>query len=82
MFIKFRFRTEKRNAIAINYININEINIDFIMRLIFFVIIIKVLLNEFRLINLFFFIILNLIIKLIFVIIIDLIINNLIFMIC
>ena len=35
MFIKFRFRIEKRNVIAINNININEINIEFIIKFIF-----------------------------------------------
>ena len=66
----------------ISDINIDEININFILRLIFLVIIVKILFNKLRLISLLFFMILSLIIKLIFIIIIDLIINNLIFIIC
>ena len=81
MFIKFRFRIKERNIVIINDINIDEININFILKLVFFMIIVKILFNKLCLINFLLFIILNLNIKLILVIIINLIINNLIFII-
>ena len=79
--MKFRFRIEKYNTITTSDINIDEININFILKLIFLIIIVEILFNKLCLINFLLFIILNLNIKLILTIIINLIINNIIFII-
>ena len=51
MFIKLLFRIKKRNIIIINNVNIDKVNINFILKLILIIVIVKILFNKFDLIN-------------------------------